>query len=143
MRYVAPQPYEEMSHTADIGVRVEGSSAAEALARLVLALGATLAGGGRVTLQHKDRLEAKGESLSEIALAVLRELLYRFATERLIPGACEVVCFGEGGGELIVESGPYDPERHGEGADIKAITYHAAQFELEGGIWRAQVLFDV
>jgi SHS2 domain-containing protein len=143
MRYLSPQPYEEMSHTADVGVRVEGSSAEEALARLVLALGSMLAGGGRIALQRQERLELRGEGFAEIALAVLRELLYRFATERVIPGACEVVRFGETGVELIVEYGPYDPAQHGEGTDVKAVTYHAARFERTGGLWRAQVLFDV
>jgi hypothetical protein len=37
MRYTLPQPYQQLDHTADVGVVVHGDSPLEALARLVLA----------------------------------------------------------------------------------------------------------
>jgi SHS2 domain-containing protein len=142
--YQLPQPYREIPHTADVGVEVEGASAEEALARLVLALAALLAGGGPVPVEREDEVAVSpGADLAQTAVAVLRELLYRFATGRLLPGACEVARLDSGGAALRVGFGRYDPERHAEGADIKAVTYHAARFEQTGTGWRAQVLFDI
>jgi SHS2 domain-containing protein len=143
VRLSLPQPWQEIAHTADVGAAVEGETADEALARLVLALGALLAGGGPVEVVREDRVAASGADRAQTAVNVLRELLYRFATERLLPVACEVLRFDDHGAELSVGSGSWNPLLHAEGADVKAVTYHAARFEPAGGGWRAQVLFDI
>jgi SHS2 domain-containing protein len=144
LRLSLPQPFEELSHTADVGVAARGDTAAEALARLVLALAALLCGGGEVAPGHDEviRVEGAGD-LAQTAVAVLREVLYRFATRREIPRACEVRSLAPGGAEVVVEMGPHDPARHAAGTDVKAVTYHAARLAPEGGGWRAQVLLDV
>ena len=145
MRYHLPQPYRELDHTADVGVAVEGASAAEALARLVLALADLLSGGGPVTGAREERIAVGAEEgLPAVAVALLRELLYRFATERVLPGSCEVLRVDPSGAEIGAGLAPWDPERHREGLDIKAVTRHQARFERDPeGRWRAQVLFDV
>jgi SHS2 domain-containing protein len=144
MRWALPQPFEDLGHTADLGVRVRGATAEEALARLVLALAQVLSGGGPVEAEREERIAvAGGPGLALAAVALLRELLYRFATERLVPAACEPVRLGPDGAEAIVAFGRHDPARHAEGADVKAVTLHAARFERQGEGWTAQVLLDV
>ena len=145
VRYALPQPYRELDHTADAGVEVEGASPAETLARLVLAEAALLAGGGRVEVEREERLAlAPQHSLEEMAVALLRELLYRFSTERVIAGACEVNALRPGApAEVTIGFGRYDPELHEEGMDLKAVTRYAARFEEVDGRWRAQVIFDI
>jgi len=139
-----PQPYAIVDHTADVGVRVEGASAELALARLVLALGALLSGDGPAVAAEEERLEVTGgPDLSGTAVAVLRELLYRFSTRRLFPCGCEVERVGPDGAELRVALARWDPRLHGEGADVKAVTWHAARLEREGGGWVGQVILDV
>ncbi len=124
-------------------MRVDGRSAEEALARLCLALSALLAGGGEVPVEREEDLEvAAGADPSQTAVAVLRELLFRFATERVIAAAVEVVRLDGRGAALRVGFGRFDPTRH-EGADVKAVTYHLARFGREGDHWRAQVVFDI
>lgn len=143
MRYALPQPYEEMPHTADVGLRVEGATPEEALARLCLALSALLAGGGEVPVEREVELAVPaGADLSQTAVAVLRELLFRFATERAIAGAVEVLRLDQRGAALRAGLGRFDPARH-QGADVKAVTYHLARFGLEGDRWRAQVVLDI
>jgi SHS2 domain-containing protein len=143
VRLHQPQPWQELDHTADAGVVVEGATPEEALARLVLALGSVLAGRGPIDAEQTWSLRATGEDRVAVALALLRDLLYRFAVERLLPAWCEVVRLDAHGAELRVGAGRWDPALHGEGADVKAITYHAASFEEAGAGWRAQVVFDV
>ncbi len=126
-----------------MGVRVEGATPEEALARLCLAMSALLAGGGDVPIERDADVEVQaGADPSQTAVAVLRELLFRFATERLIAGAVEVLRLDERGAALRVGFGRFDPARH-EGADVKAVTYHLARFGREGNRYRAQVVFDV
>ncbi|HTN52326.1 MAG TPA: archease [Anaeromyxobacter sp.] len=136
-----PQPFEDLGHTADLGVRVRGASAEEAAGRLALALGALLAG-GPVTPDREERIAvAGGPGLAGTAVALLRELLFRFATAGRVPAAIEVLRLDERGAEALVETGPHDPGA--EGVDVKAVTWHAARLEREGAGWVGQAVFDV
>lgn len=139
-----PQPFEDLGHTADLGVRVRGRSAEEALARLALALGTLLSGGAPVEAAEEERLAvAGGPGLADAAVALLRELLFRFATRRAIPAAVEVLRVDPSGAEAVVRSGRYDPERHAEGEDVKAVTWHRARLERVGDEWVGEIVFDV
>jgi SHS2 domain-containing protein len=139
-----PQPFEDLGHTADLGVRVRGATAAETLERLCLALGALLAGGGPVRVDAEELLEVEGgPGLAGTAAALLRELLYRFATARRIPAEVEVLQLDEAGTEARVGTGRWDPELHAEGQDVKAITWHLLRLEREGREWVGQVVLDV
>jgi SHS2 domain-containing protein len=144
VRLALPQPWEELSHTADVGIAARGDTPEEALARLVLALGALLAGGGAVTEDRVwDLAVREGEGLAQTSVAVLREVLYRAATGRAIPCACEVTALRPGEARLRVGAGPRDPALHAEGADVKAVTWHDARLEPDGPGWRAQAILDV
>jgi SHS2 domain-containing protein len=143
VRFHLPQPYDDLDHTADVGVSVDGSTPDEALARLVLAQSALLAGGAPVSAEHALRLEVRGPDRAAVAIECLRELLFRFSTAREIAAWCEVESFGETEAAVAVGLGSWDPELHGEGLDLKAATWHAARFERDGGRWRAQVVFDI
>ncbi len=139
-----PQPFEDLGHTADLGVRVRGATSGEALGRLALALGAVLSGGGPVAAGEAVRMAvAGGPGLAGTAVAFLRELLFRFATAREIPAAIEVQRVDDDGAEALVWSGRFDPLLHAEGADVKAVTWHLARLEREGEEWVGQVVLDV
>jgi len=139
-----PQPFEDLGHTADLGVRVRGATAGETLARLALALGAILAGGGPVTPTAEVRIDvAGGPGLSGTAVALLRELLFRFAARGEIPAAVEVLRVDEAGAEAVVLAGRYDPALHAEGAEVKAVTWHLSRLEPEGDGWVGQIVLDV
>jgi len=144
VRLTLPQPYEELPHTADVGIAVAGATPEETLARLVLALGAMLSGGGEVSARGEELLvTAGGPDLAQVAVATLREVLFRFATRHLVPCACEARSVTPAGAELTVAFGPYDEALHGEGVDVKAVTYHGARFERAAKGWRAQVILDI
>jgi SHS2 domain-containing protein len=153
VRLALPQPHEDLAHTADVGVRVRGATAEEALARLALALGTLLAGlpaaersgaGGGLPPEREERIAVRGgPGLAGTAVALLRELLFRFATERLIPCEVEVHRAAEDGAEATVGFARYDPARHAEGVDVKAVTWHAARLEPEATGWVAQAVLDV
>jgi SHS2 domain-containing protein len=144
VQYSLPQAYEDLGHTADVGVRVRGASVEEALARLALVLGTLLTGGEAAPIDSEARIAVPGgPGLTGTAVALLRELLFRFATARLIPAQVEVHRADEGGAEATVGFARYDPDRHAEGVDVKAVTWHAARLEPEGGGWVAQIVLDI
>jgi SHS2 domain-containing protein len=144
VRYALPQPFEDIGHVADVGIRVRGRSAEEALARLALALGALVTGGEAPEPERDVRIAVESSGgLPGAAVALLRELLFRFATERLLPAAAEVHRLDERGAEATIGLARYDPDRHADGADVKAVTWHAARLEREGDGWVAQVVLDI
>jgi SHS2 domain-containing protein len=144
MRLRMPQPYEDLAHTADVGVRVRGATAEEALGRLVVAF-STLATGGVTADPTRDERVAVtgGPELAGTAVALLRELLFRLATAHELPIEIEVERVDEAGAVATVTFGKHDPQRHAEGADVKAVTWHAARLEREGDGWVAQCIFDI
>ena len=143
-RWELPQPYQDLDHTADVGVAVEGASPEEALARLVLAESALLAGGGALAAAREERVAVAASDRAAAAVELLRELLFRFAVSRELAAWCEVERLDDAGAAIRAGLAPWDPERHGEGVDLKAVTWHEARFEpAPGGGWRAQVIFDI
>ncbi len=144
MRLALPQPFEDIGHVADVGVRVHGASAEEALARLALAFATLVTGGEPVAPVREERITvAGGPGLAGTAVALLRELLFRLATAGEIPAEVEIVSADERGAVATVAFGRRDPERHAEGADVKAVTWHAARLEREGDGWVGQVILDI
>ncbi len=140
-----PQPYQEVSHTADLSIRVTGETKAVVMARLVLAMGHLLAGGEAVEPEEELWVRAEPADLPMMAVDILRELLYLFATKERIPAQCGVEVLDETkGAEVMVRAGPRDEALHCESADIKAVTLHQARFEKErDGGWVALVTFDI
>jgi SHS2 domain-containing protein len=144
VRLALPQGYEDLGHVADVGLRVRGASAEEALARLALAFATVVTGGDRVEPGPDERIEvAGGPALAGTAVALLRELLFRLATRRELPAEIEVHSVDERGAVATIAFGRHDPELHAEGADVKAVTWHAARLEPEGSGWVAQVVLDI
>lgn len=143
-RYQLPQPYDEIDHTADVGIVVRGTTADETLSRLVLGLAALVSGGAPVREERELRVRAEPSDRAAMAVDVLREVLFRFDSEQVIPASCETLVFEpERGAEVLLGVGPYDPEAHAEGIDLKAVTFHEARFEPEGQGFVAQIVFDI
>ena len=113
-------------------------------ARLVLAFAALLTRGVRVPERERIVVRAEPADRAFMAIDVLRELLFRFDREGLVPASCCIEGFSESEGAVLhVGVGPHDPEAHAEGMELKAVTLHQARFEREDGGWVAQVVFDV
>jgi SHS2 domain-containing protein len=127
-----------------VGLRVRGATAEEALARLALAFATLVTAGEPVAPVREERIAvAGGPGLAGTAVALLRELLFRLATVHELPAEVEVLSASETGAVATVAFGRHDPERHAEGADVKAVTRHAARLEREGDGWVAQVVLDI
>ncbi len=143
MRLSFPQQWEDLDHTADIGLRVRGASAEEALGRLALAFSTLVSGGVLPEGVREERLRVEGgPELAGTAVALLRELLFRLATAREVPVAIDVHAVDERGAVATVAFGRRDPVRHAEGADVKAVTWHEARLEQDGAGWLAQIILD-
>ena len=144
--YELPQPYDELEHTADVGVRVRGATAEETLARLVLAFTSLVLGDEEPLPSSAAPLLIEIDPADRVGMAVdvLRELLFHFDAHQLLPKRAEVHRFDETTGTAItIGLGRHDPDTHLEAVELKAITWHDAVFEERNGEWIAEIIFDI
>ncbi|KAL3120335.1 hypothetical protein niasHT_001148 [Heterodera trifolii] len=138
---LVPCQYEYLDHTADVQLHAWGQSLGEALEQLTIALY------GYMTIEI-DRVEpiytmdfsASGHDLSALVYNLLDNCLYSFCAEPFFIG--RVAKFlnlkkpsGNTGEELSVQiriwGESFDPQKHPQGTEIKAITYSNMQIIRE------------
>jgi len=132
------EPFEILEHTADVGFRVRGASAAELFENAARAL---------VSFTQEDRsgatervVELRGDDYESLLVNWLSEVLYlvdsgefrphRFQVERISPYQLRA--------RMIGEAGPAQWR-----LIVKAVTYHQIEVKEEGGRWEATVYLDV
>jgi SHS2 domain-containing protein len=83
------------------------------------------------------------ESIEELFLNWLRELIYRFNIDYFVPKRAEILSLDESGLEAELFGERFDPCRHELRIEVKSPTYHMFSFEKLDDHYRARVLFDV
>ncbi len=140
--------WEHFEHAADVGVRGFGKSPAEAFANAAKALFALVAEDlAAVKESRQEKITCRADSLDELFLAFLGELIWLSDTRHLVFGRFEVQ-IGEPAPDAYelnatVFGELYDPERHASTVEPKGATYTALQVAEENGRWVAQCVVDV
>ena len=135
--------FEVLEHTADIGFRAWGSSAAELFENCGLALQSIAVEMESIEEGSVYPIAAAGEDYESLLVNWLNELLYYLDGERVVMRRLQVQSIspgrvnGRGWGEVR------DPERHRPKVVVKGVTYHQLSVKQEGGRWCAQVFLDI
>jgi SHS2 domain-containing protein len=141
--------YETFDHTADVGLEVRGQDLADVLATAAHAVFDQMLQDRPERTTVTERVDvgcdpALAPDPSEVLVAWLQELLYRFETDRLVPIRIDVDEATGKGVRARVAFGRFDPDRHGTRLEIKAVTYHGLEVgEVPDGSWRARFILDV
>ncbi len=144
MHYRLPSPYEELPHTADVGIRARGSTPEEVFARAALAMAQLQAGGGPIEPVIARGIDARAEDRASLLVDFCRQVLSRFFDERLLLGMIEVASVDQTTARAVGWFWRFDSTLHVEGADLKAVTYASAAVEpLAGGGLQATLIFDI
>jgi SHS2 domain-containing protein len=135
--------YEWIDHTADVGFRVTGETLDELFQRAGAAFTDLMVDLSDVNPVEERSLRLEGDSLDELLVAWLSELLYLFETEGLLFSDFRVTV-GPGVSLTATMRGERPaPERHRWKLAVKAVTYHQAEVAPINGGWRAQVILDI
>lgn len=140
-----------VDHTADVAIECDGPTKEVVLADAGVALTSVATG---VEDPHavpaEDEVALKVEAPDEEALVVawLSELLWLFESEDLLwlGGGVELGGSPNGGFRLTATGNVarYDPARHGQGTEVKAVTYHDMAFRRRNdGSWHLRVVLDI
>ena len=137
------QGYEFFDHTADIGIRAEGSTLAELLLHMAQGLAALIAEDSPLEPRETRSVHLTAPDADSLLLAWLQELLFWFSTGGFLSvaytltEATPTALRGEVRGER------FDPTRHQPGREVKAITRHLLEVRQVDGRWEGQVVVDI
>lgn len=139
-----PSGYEFFEHTADIGMRAWGPDLASALTQASRALVQLITGGefrsqGRAQFQ----LDLQAESVEELVVLWLQELLVRFELEQLLPEACAFQELSPLRVRATMEAQRCDTTGGLQGREVKAITYHQLRVTQSPSGCHIEVIVDV
>ena len=135
--------YSFFDHTADIGIRAQGATLAELLEQLARGLVELIAEDSRLEPREARTIRLSADDAESLLLAWLQELLFWFSTDRFLPVdyALEEVTPTSLRGTVRGER--FDPSRHVQGREVKAITRHLLSVRHENGTWRGEVIVDI
>ncbi len=133
--------FELLEHTADVGIRAFGASAAEAFAQAALGLAELM--GVRISGPGERRVvRVEGEDEQDLLVGFLNELLYLHETE--LAGFARVDVRGVSGRSLEAEVELVPLRGPGSGVAVKAATYHQVAVERRpDGTVEVRVYVDV
>ncbi len=135
--------YTLIDHTADLGIRVEGSDPADLFRGMAMAMLDQLTELDALEGVEETEITVDGEDWPDLMVNWLRELLYLWFGEEKLVKKVEVLSISEHRISARVASDPYDPTNHTIKKEIKAATYHQLQVKEGPSGWEAAVIFDL
>lgn len=147
-RRTKPMPATEpgwshLEHGADIGVRGEGATPAEAFAQAALAMTALVTDLDRIEPSEAVVIDCAAPELDYLLVDWLNALIYEMATRAMLFGRFDVRIDGE---QLSATAfgEPVDPRRHRPVVEIKGATLTGLKVaETAPGHWTAECIVDV
>jgi len=135
--------YRQLSHTADLGLRIRGGSLEELFENAAAALSSVLT--DRRTIRGRETRDLELESPDREALLIdwLNRLLYLFDTEGFLGREFRVVFPSPERLQAQARGEIFDPYRHPEKTAVKAATYHHLEIRRMDEGWQATVILDL
>ncbi|MEK6726190.1 MAG: archease [Deltaproteobacteria bacterium] len=135
--------YEVFEHVSDIGLRIYGDSFKELLENAGLALFDQMADLSRVSSVDTFEVSAQGDTVEELFMAWMRELLYIFQGEGYLLKEFMVKEVSKGKVRGIAKGEKIDLDRHLMHGEVKGATYHRLEVKEIDSKWEATVILDV
>lgn len=140
MSETAPQGFEILEHTADVGVRGWGETLEETFRQTTLGL-LDIVGAWKPGRGSPEPIEVEARDLGGLLVDWLGEVLYLQEVRDVIVSAVNVETVGRTRARGSVEWVERPVEI--EGTAVKAITYHQLSVEERDGGWAATVYLDI
>jgi SHS2 domain-containing protein len=135
--------YEVFEHVSDVGLTIYGSTFKDLLENAGVALFEQIADLSTVAATDAVEVSAQGETIEDLFIDWLRELLYLFHGERYLLKEFEIIDLKKDSLKAVVKGERMDPGRHVMEGEVKGATYHNLEVKEMEGKWRAKVILDV
>ena len=140
--------YEFFEHTADVGIRVRGTTLEEALQEAGRALFALIVENlddvrpmDSVNIQFPAP-DSSADALDYLLFDWLSALLHEFESTGRVFSRFDVHVTSAGI-DAVCRGEPLDPQRHRLGHEVKAITYHQLELKQAPDGYAGQVIVDL
>lgn len=134
--------YEILEHTADIGIKITGTSISEIFWKAIYATADLLSGGIEIQPEIERSFFTKEENMETALVSVLEEIIYFFEKELFLPSVFSVNIENDLY-EINMKGNIVSVEDIKNGTEIKAVTYHQLEIKEVGDEYEATVIFDV
>ena len=132
--------FEELDHTADVGIRAYGKTLDELFANAAAAMFSLITDLAAVRPVGEYEVKVQAKDVKTLMVDFLSELLFLHETERLL--LCEFdVNVTDVAVDARVRGERIDRDRHPLHLAMKAVTYHEMVVDAQRGV--AQVIFDI
>jgi SHS2 domain-containing protein len=135
--------YRMIDHTADMGVYLYGRDPKEVFLSGAAVLFELMVEGRPKGPGKWEALALDGLDREDLLVQWLGEFLYIFSARGQVLTHARIHRLTRTRIEAEIELADFDPERYERRTEIKAVTYHQAEFKRHGAGWRARVIFDV
>lgn len=139
-------PYESVSHTADLALRVWAPTRDALFGEAARALAHAMTDPAFVESRESRPVICEADQIDILLHDFLAEVLFLFDARRwLVAGADVAVTPGEAGWRLraSLRGEPFSPGRHPVRHVVKAVTYHQLAVAARHDRWEATVVFDI
>jgi SHS2 domain-containing protein len=132
-----------LDHTGDLGIVVYGIDLEVLFLNAAKAFSGLLTDLRRIRCEVERTIVLESETLEDLMVAWLGELLYLFDAEGLVFKRFKVERLSKAGLKATAGGEAFQRERHVLKREIKAVTYHQVKVEKKEGLWQARVIFDL
>ncbi len=142
--------YKLVDHTADVGLKAWGQDQKDLLEAAAAGMASQVCDPSEVQEQEVRTFVLEAETLEELLLQWLKEILYRMEHEGLVFRRFQIEKDNfsiKNDKTFRIEASAHgearNPTRHSICKEIKAITRHGLYVKKNGPWWEANILFDV
>ena len=137
-------PYEIIEHTADVGLKVNGTTLKELFENAASGMFYIVAHKKSSANEHKKiQIKKEVEDFEELLVDWLSELLYIFDSQKILFSNFKILELNNSGviGEAFGEK--IDPSKNTLQTEIKAVTFHDLKIEEDENGFSCKIIFDV
>ncbi len=142
---VLVEKFEIIDISGDIGIRAFGKSLEEVFINSALGMYNLTTDIQKIEKKKTIELSLKGNSLENLLVSWLNELIFQFDTYNFIGNNISIKAFSSQPPALKAEvkGEEFDPEKHERKLLVKAATYHKLKIEKNNDEWQAEIIFDI
>jgi len=135
--------YRVIDHTADLTVYFYGRSPEEVFINAGKVMFELMLDGRPNGKQEERLLEITGVDREDVLVQWLSELLFLYESRNQALSGAEIESLSSTGLRARLKLVSFDPAIVGVKTEIKAVTYHQAEFRPSKSGWQARVTFDL
>jgi len=135
--------YETFDHTADLGIRIFGTTYEEVMTNAAYALFDLLTDLDRVRETFSYSIHVEAAEREELLVCWLSELLFLFESQGYLFKRFQFSHLDQRSLQAVAHGEIFASSRHEFKTEIKAVTYHQVAVGEKDGVWEGRVIFDI